>query len=135
MIIKEEGKVLDMIVLQLLKEIEAKNYCYESIASKCHMSLSTFHRKVRQLRGYTPANFINYIKIRHDYQILDALDQKNLTLREIEFELGYTDLAYLSRVFKKHIGISPSDYRDLKSKGEWESNNFKLKLPKLSTMN
>ena len=38
------------------------------------------------------------------------------TLKEITFELGFTDTAYFSNYFKKHTGMSPSQFRSLQKK-------------------
>jgi AraC-like DNA-binding protein len=126
----KENQTLNDIILNLLQETESKNYSYKSVASKCHMSTSTFFRKIKKLTGYTPANFVNYLKIQQARQILDSIDQKKLTLRDIAFQLNYTDSAYFSRVFKKYIGISPSNYRDLTRKDQLKKNVFKINTTK-----
>lgn len=38
----------------------------------------------------------------------------NCSIKEIAFELGFTDHAYFSNFFKNHLGISPSEFRDYK---------------------
>ena len=37
----------------------------------------------------------------------------NKTLNEIAFDLGFTDYTYFSRLFKKHVAITASDFRKL----------------------
>ena len=43
----------------------------------------------------------------------DLIDQNALSLSEIGFELGYSDVAHFSRAFKRWSGMSPRQYRDL----------------------
>ena len=53
-----------------------------------------------------------------DRIILEAkrmLLDKNWTVNEIAFELGYEDYSYFSRLFKKNSGMSPSEFRLLKN--------------------
>ncbi|MBD0724020.1 hypothetical protein B6A10_02390 [Flavobacterium sp. L1I52] len=40
---------------------------------------------------------------------------KNGTVNEIAFALGYEDYSYFSRLFKKNSGMSPSEFRLLKN--------------------
>lgn len=39
------------------------------------------------------------------------LFQTSLTIKEIAFEIGVLDPSYFSRLFKKHVGCSPTEYR------------------------
>lgn len=52
-------------------------------------------QRVHQSDGYTFVNF--------DYEVADAV--------------GYADAKYFSRVFRKHLGIRPSDFRYLNKWG------------------
>ncbi|WP_082150447.1 helix-turn-helix domain-containing protein [Parabacteroides goldsteinii] len=47
---------------------------------------------------------------------LQLLINDKYTIKEIAYELGFTDDAYFCRVFKKHYGIIPGDYK--KRRGE-----------------
>ncbi|KJD31902.1 AraC family transcriptional regulator [Tamlana sedimentorum] len=54
------------------------------------------------------------LKIIHERIILDAkrlLMYTNKTAKEIAFELGFDDASHLSRLFKKHTNLSPSDFK------------------------
>jgi len=42
-------------------------------------------------------------------QLLDVTDA---TIAEIAHEVGYADAFYFSRHFRRHHGMSPSEYRD-----------------------
>jgi hypothetical protein BACCOPRO_02224 len=47
---------------------------------------------------------------------LQLLINDKYTIKEIAYELGFTDDAYFCRVFKKHYGIISGDYK--KRRGE-----------------
>jgi YesN/AraC family two-component response regulator len=40
------------------------------------------------------------------------LENNTLLLRDIAINIGYSDSLYFSRVFKKKVGISPSEYKE-----------------------
>jgi AraC-like DNA-binding protein len=54
------------------------------------------------------------IKHIHDRLILEArrlLFHTNNSLKEISFDLGFTDASYFNRFFKRETGITPAEYR------------------------
>ncbi len=42
---------------------------------------------------------------------LQQIINNKFTIKDIAYELGFTDDAYFSRVFKKYYGITPGDYK------------------------
>ena len=39
------------------------------------------------------------------------LEQPDLAISEVAYRLGFDDLSYFARFFRKHIGLNPTDYR------------------------
>ena len=63
----------------------------------------------------TGQNFMEYVI---EIRILNArnlLVQTNQDVAEIAAKVGYTDLKYFSRIFKKMTNLTPSEYRRLYS--------------------
>lgn len=42
---------------------------------------------------------------------LQLLKENNITMKEIAFELGFTDNAHFCKTFKKYYGITPKEYQ------------------------
>jgi AraC-like DNA-binding protein len=38
------------------------------------------------------------------------LNEKRLTVSEVGYQLGFTNLSHFSRVFEQHIGMKPKKY-------------------------
>lgn len=72
------------------------------------MSSNYFHKLFTQLLNTTPNHYIALLRMNTSLQLL-ACDQ--YTVKEIAYELGFTDDAYFCRVFKKHFGITPGEYK------------------------
>ena len=54
---------------------------------------------------------INYlIKYRLE-QAIKLLKEEEYTIQEVAALVGYSDPLYFSRIFKKHVGYSPSQVR------------------------
>ena len=77
-----------------------------------HFGLSKFYfaKRYRQSTGQSPiATFIR-MKMTHACRQLDTTD---VNIGEIACAIGYQDVYYFSRLFKKVIGFSPKQYRNL----------------------
>jgi len=77
-------------------------------ASMLHISAGHLSEVVKSQSG-KPA-----IKHIHDRLVLEArrlLFHTDHSLKEIAFELGFSDASYFSRFFKRETGVTPADYR------------------------
>ena len=83
------------------------------LADLCCLSPNYFHKIFTKLLNTTPNNYIALLRMNASLQLL--INDK-YTIKEIAYELGFTDDAYFCRVFKKHYGITPGDYK--KRRGE-----------------
>ena len=77
------------------------------------VSLSKFHfiKKYKELTGTTPINHFIHLKVERACHLLDVTTK---SINEISFAVGYEDAYYFSRIFKKIMGISPSQYRRMR---------------------
>lgn len=94
-----------------------KNLLFSHIKSKhmvsdysemLNISPSHLNRVVKQITGKSPARWINET-LMMEAKIL--LNQTHLTIQEIAEETGIFDPSYFSRIFKKHEGVTPQQFR------------------------
>lgn len=81
----------------------------KAIATHCHISPSYLSRIFKQKKGYTITEQINRIRIEEARRLLQRTD---LTVSETAKKVGFGDRSYFCKVFKKQIGLSPSDYKN-----------------------
>ncbi|MBP1753883.1 MAG: two component system response regulator, partial [Firmicutes bacterium] len=60
----------------------------------------------------TGENFIEYLTNIRIERAKQLLQNKEVSIKNICVETGYSDPNYFSRIFKKQVGITPSEYRD-----------------------
>lgn len=84
-----------------------------TMAKHCHLSETYFIRKFKKKFGFSPVVYFNRLKIQSGCHLLVI---SNLSIKEISFSLGFEDQLYFSRLFRKVMGESPSDYRAKKKK-------------------
>ncbi|NGP45369.1 AraC family transcriptional regulator [Bacillaceae bacterium SIJ1] len=61
----------------------------------------------REVVGQTPIQYMHQLRVKEACSLLANSD---MTIANISFYLGYYDTSYFFRMFKKHIGVSPSEY-------------------------
>jgi len=95
-----------------VQQIMEKNYCFklriEDYAELCHRSLSAFKRDFQQIYNETPGRWIMKRRVERAANILA---NSNQSVSQIAFETGFEDLSHFSRVFKKHTGKNPTEYK------------------------
>lgn len=94
------------------KELVYKHYLtHKSVlfyASKLSVSENYLHRCIKETIGESPKEWINKVSILQSQLLLQDLTK---SISEIAFELNYGDPSYFGRLFRKVIGLTPSEYR------------------------
>ncbi len=70
------------------------------------------YRKIKGLTGQTVHEFIRSVRLRRAVQLLE---QRKMKVTEIAFHVGFNDLNYFSRCFRKQYGLSPSEFSSSKT--------------------
>lgn len=85
----------------------------ETIAEQLHISPSHLSRTFKKVRGESLTEYINHCRIEKAKEYLKTTDTLTYEIAEL---VGYNDPAYFSSIFKKHTGMSPTEYRDKKER-------------------
>jgi PAS domain S-box-containing protein len=80
------------------------------ISSCCAMSPSHFSRMFHQATG---ANFRQFVLQKRIEKSSELLQTSEHQIKEIAYSVGFHDTAYFTRVFRKHVGTSPTKYRQM----------------------
>lgn len=79
------------------------------IAEHFHKNASTLSNSFTQSTGITITNFIQQVRITRATEYFNAT---SLSVSEVALAVGFQDFAYFSRIFHKHMGCSPKEYRN-----------------------
>ncbi|MEP3277273.1 MAG: GlxA family transcriptional regulator [Stappiaceae bacterium] len=79
------------------------------LAERLAMSPRSFARKYKEKTGVTPAKTVEMIRVDTAKRTLARTD---LPLARIAFNAGFLDEQRLRRAFQRHVGISPTAYRE-----------------------
>jgi len=111
-LITRKNDCIDDVIHFMHENIERKltldDLARQAGLSTSHLSL-LFHKKTY----YSPLQYLNHLRIQKACQFLDFTDMK---INQISPKIGFEDSLYFTRIFKKNMGMSPSEYR-LQKKG------------------
>ncbi len=85
-----------------------KELTLEKVARECGFSKFYFSRIFKK---YTGKNFKIYLIELRINRAKELLMHSKLPISQICYQTGFNDLSYFSRVFKKIVGLSPSEFR------------------------
>lgn len=94
--------------IELMKKKLHTNLSLKDFAEHSLLSVSHFSTVFRQKTGFAPVEYFNQLKIQQACQEL-TFTQKHI--KEIAYDLAFTDQYYFSRIFSRYMEISPSQYR------------------------
>ena len=83
----------------------------QELAEHLGMSRTLFYNKIRSITGMTPVDFYRKYHVERAAQMMRG---EGLTVSEACYASGFSDPKYFSKVFKKFMGATPSEYRNNK---------------------
>lgn len=108
---REERKKEDPRIMEAMALIAAgyhrSEFCAETIARKMAVSRTTLNRLFQKKIGWSPGQYLLEYRLQQSEKLL----QMGMTVKQTALSCGFEDPFYYSRVFRKHYGMPPSDYR------------------------
>ena len=103
-----DDQFIDSLMSIVKKNLLNDDLSVEKISQTLGLSYSVFYKKVKQITGISPKEFIT------DYRLNKAatlLTKTNLTISQVCYDVGLSDPKYFTNLFKRKFGMTPSDYK------------------------
>lgn len=78
------------------------------------LSRSQLHRRMKEIVGVAPSDYIRNVRLRKAREMLAAGD---VDIAQVAYSLGFNAQSHFSTLFKKYTGLTPSEYRSLSKDG------------------
>ena len=76
-----------------------------ALAKKCHMSPATLRRRFAKHFSMSPVKYCNKLRLEKARVLIETGTYK---ISEVSSMVGFDDIHYFSKIYKKHFGKSPS---------------------------
>ena len=102
-----DEKLLEKIMTCVRKNLTNSDLNIDMISEEVGISRVHLHRKMKELTGQTPHDFIRSIRLKKAAQLLA---EKGMNVTEVMYACGFSNSASFSTIFRKYYGMSPRDY-------------------------
>jgi signal transduction histidine kinase/ligand-binding sensor domain-containing protein/DNA-binding response OmpR family regulator len=99
--------LLEKIIKIINENIDNPDLNVEMLADGVGMSRVHMHRKLKELTNQSARDFIKSIRLK---QASELLTTKKLSISEVAYALGFSNLSHFSNTFKEFYGQSPKEY-------------------------
>ena len=95
--------------IQLLMTHDTQEHEVSFYAKKCGVTPAHFSGAIRKASGHSPLAIITGIIIMNAKA---QLKSTRLPVKEIAFSLGFNNLSFFNKYFRKHVEMTPQEYRE-----------------------
>ncbi|MEM1107845.1 MAG: AraC family transcriptional regulator [Planctomycetota bacterium] len=113
---KDRGRIDE--VCAFIEDRQTEALSLDEVAEVAHLSRTAFCRFFQRVMGRTFTEYLHELRISHACRLLAETD---LPVAEVAFRVGFGNLAYFNRVFKRARGTTPSALRQRLSESPYLS--------------
>ncbi len=107
---KESSQKIERAKVIMIENLH-KNIDIKGIAANLGISYSLFRKAFKEYTGYAPAQYVQELKLR---KAKELLAETNHSIKEVSYELNFSSYEYFLSFFKKRVGHTPMEYRNLR---------------------
>ncbi|MEZ4917755.1 MAG: hybrid sensor histidine kinase/response regulator transcription factor [Saprospiraceae bacterium] len=105
----QEEAFLQKLRLEVEQLLNHPNLDVSLLCRSMGMSRTQLHRKLSAVAAMSTTQFIRNVRYQKAKQLLRETD---LSIAEIAYDVGFSDPAYFTRMFKKELGLTPTEFRE-----------------------
>lgn len=94
----------------ILENLVNDNFSIEKLSEMFLMSRSNLHKKIKNVTGMTPNDYIKLIRLNQSAQLLATGKYK---INEVCYLVGFNTPSYFSKCFYEHFGKLPKDFLEM----------------------
>lgn len=106
--IPTKGSEITKKAIQYISKNYARTLTLDEVASHVNLNSAYFSSLFKQLTGSSFKEYLNMVRIEESKRLLA---NTNYSIIEIALAVGFDDQSYFSKIFKKHTGLTPKQYR------------------------
>lgn len=104
-----DDSLMERVIKIINANIGNSDFNVEMLAAEVCVSRAHLHRKMKEITGITTSEYIRNIRIEHAAKLIK---DKKINITQVAYAVGFNNQAHFSTVFKKHTGMTPSEYAE-----------------------
>ncbi len=102
-----DAALMEKIMKTINERLDDSDFNVEALASAVGLSRVQLHRRMKELTGITVGEFIRNLRLQ---QAASLLEKGDTTIAQVTYAVGFANPTHFSAAFKKHFGVTPTDY-------------------------
>jgi transcriptional regulator GlxA family with amidase domain len=104
-----DEKLLERVMSVINKNVTNSDLNVDMIAEEVGISRVHLHRKMKELTGQTPHDFVRNIRLK---QAANLLTNQGMNITEVAYACGFSNAGTFSKIFKTVYGMSPREFME-----------------------
>lgn len=114
-----EEKFVEKLLNIMEKHHANPDFDVETLGREIGMSRTNLYRKLKAIINQHPTEFIQTFRLKKAIMLLKC---HSGNISDVAYSLGFNSLTYFTRIFKKHYGVTPSEYLQQHSENHYSTN-------------
>jgi AraC-like DNA-binding protein len=103
----------DVLMDRIMKSVNANlnnpDYDVEMLTKDVGISRAQLHRKMKEITGISTSKFIRNLRLE---QAARLIKERKINITQVAYSVGFNNQTHFSTVFKKHFGMTPTEYAE-----------------------
>ena len=106
--VKGNNDVLMEKIMKCVNEnLSNPDFDMEMMTHEVGISRAQLHRKMKEMTGISTSEFVRNLRLE---QAARLIREKKINITQVAYSVGFNNQAHFSTVFKKHFGMTPTEY-------------------------
>lgn len=103
----DDELLMDRVVQSVNRHLADSEFTTEQLCEEVGLSRAQLHRKMKELTGMPASEFVRGIRLE---QAARLLRERKMGIAQVAYSVGFSTAGHFSTVFKKHFGVTPSQF-------------------------
>ena len=99
--------LMERIMKSVNANLDDSDFSVEKLCEDVGISRTQLHRKLKEMTGVSTAEFIRNIRLNEAARLIK---ERKVNPTQVAYAVGFVNYSHFSTTFRKHFGVSPSDY-------------------------
>ena len=101
---------VEIVMSEMIDNLNNSDFSVNECLSSHGYCADHMRRLFKQQTGRTPVEYLTHIRIEAAKKLISGMKSSDITVTGIAQRVGYSDISYFSRAFRKATGKAPTEY-------------------------
>ncbi len=106
-VVGNDDALMNRIMKSINKNLADPDYNVEKLTEEVGISRAQLHRKMKEMTGISTGEFIRNLRLE---QAARLIREGKINVTQVAYTVGFNNQSHFSTLFKKHFGVTPTDY-------------------------